>query len=470
MTSPHTFDREEVMAYLDGELPAPQAASMRAHLERCESCRALADELRAISSSLGEWQVEPAPTVLDVSVRAALDAAPLSGRAGASDGPPSKWRPWFGLPLLPFAGAAAAIAIVAFVTWPIAEPRIDPVPALPAVAELPQSDSAAQSKMMPVPVSPPAASDPAPPSSQAQQAQGNMSSRTGAGSERSAAGRARREATPDPARPAPIQPPLLTSLPATPPLPPLATEPPPPPAAAPRSAYGAVPVLPGVGQAQTTAKPTQTADARAAGAGAGRGGRGGGERAMNELVLDSVSGVAITPVDALLAAMPRPVEARSVDMVIVTDRFDAARPALAAIVGREHGSTQALTTRGEAPEPRTLEAEISVPLARIDAALVSLKDLGRVARETQTKDNLDERIADLQDQLKKVRLDEAQFRDVLGRASTDPAAAEATRQALARARAERVRLEKEARALHTRVANVMIAVRIEEGRRAPRQR
>lgn len=191
---------------------------------------------------------------------------------------------------------------------------------------------------------------------------------------------------------------------------------------------------------------------------------------MNELVLDTVSAVAITSVDALLAAMPRPVEARSVDMVIVTDRFDAARPALAAIVGREQGSTQTLTTRGEAPEPRTLEAEISVPLARIDAALVSLKELGRVTRETQTKDNLDERIADLQDQLKKVRLDEAQFRDVLGRASTDPAAAEATRQALARARAERMRLENEARALHTRVANVMIAVRIEEGRRAPRRR
>ena len=64
MTITHEIDREEVMAYLDGEIAAARAVVVRAHLDQCAECRALADELREVSAGLGEWAVEPAPDTL----------------------------------------------------------------------------------------------------------------------------------------------------------------------------------------------------------------------------------------------------------------------------------------------------------------------------------------------------------------------------------------------------------------------
>jgi anti-sigma factor RsiW len=64
MTITHEIEREEVMAYLDGELEASRALSVRAHLDQCAECRALSDELRDVSSGLAEWEVEPAPATL----------------------------------------------------------------------------------------------------------------------------------------------------------------------------------------------------------------------------------------------------------------------------------------------------------------------------------------------------------------------------------------------------------------------
>jgi len=61
MTITHEIDREEVMAYLDGEIAAARAVVVRAHLDQCAECRAIADDLREVSVELGEWAVEPAP-------------------------------------------------------------------------------------------------------------------------------------------------------------------------------------------------------------------------------------------------------------------------------------------------------------------------------------------------------------------------------------------------------------------------
>jgi hypothetical protein len=474
MTSPHTFDREEVMAYLDGELPAPQAASVRAHLERCESCRAFAQELRAVSSSLSEWQVEAAPSVLDVSVRSALDAAPLSGRVDATREPRSPWYAWFALPMVRLAGAAAAVVIVALITWRVAPPPVEPQSSSPAVADVPQAAPAGRLEAAPPPVSPPGAAGPARELQLPQRGQGAGSARQDAVSE-VAVGAARGGTTPELARPAPIDaPPLLTSLPATPPPapPPAAAQP--PVSAAQRSTLNAVTLLPGVAQGQTAAKPTQTADARAAGAGAGRAGGGRGsdatmtQRSMNEQVVDGVFAISATrPVEVVLASLPRPVEAHSIEMVIESNTFDAVRPALASILVKQKGTTQTMATRGEAPDPRVLEAQISIPIAGIDAAVTSLRALGRVVRENQTKDNLDTRIDDLVEQIEKAKRDEQELLNVIGRAS-DPATTEAATQARARASADRTRLEDEGRRAIGRVREVVVTLRIEEGRQAAR--
>jgi len=55
----HPVEQEEVMAYLDGELPPDAAASIAAHLEECGECQRLAEEMRDVSRRLAGWQVEP---------------------------------------------------------------------------------------------------------------------------------------------------------------------------------------------------------------------------------------------------------------------------------------------------------------------------------------------------------------------------------------------------------------------------
>jgi hypothetical protein len=49
---------EELMAYLDGELEGARAEVAAEHLERCEECRGVAEELRGIGRALSGWEVE----------------------------------------------------------------------------------------------------------------------------------------------------------------------------------------------------------------------------------------------------------------------------------------------------------------------------------------------------------------------------------------------------------------------------
>src|SRR3954469_12146465 len=50
----HPIREEELMAYLDGELPAVATA----HLEHCRECQALAADLQIVSRQLLEWQID----------------------------------------------------------------------------------------------------------------------------------------------------------------------------------------------------------------------------------------------------------------------------------------------------------------------------------------------------------------------------------------------------------------------------
>lgn len=55
----HAIEPEEMMAYLDGELPAARAAEAMTHLERCTECQKLAADLRRVSQEMAVWQIEP---------------------------------------------------------------------------------------------------------------------------------------------------------------------------------------------------------------------------------------------------------------------------------------------------------------------------------------------------------------------------------------------------------------------------
>jgi Putative zinc-finger len=57
-TNRHPIEPEELMAYLDGELPADQATEALSHLELCPECQTLVADFRGVSQELMAWEVE----------------------------------------------------------------------------------------------------------------------------------------------------------------------------------------------------------------------------------------------------------------------------------------------------------------------------------------------------------------------------------------------------------------------------
>jgi hypothetical protein len=54
----HPIEQEELMAYLDGELPANRASAAAVHLENCRECQSLAADLQGVQRHLLEWRVD----------------------------------------------------------------------------------------------------------------------------------------------------------------------------------------------------------------------------------------------------------------------------------------------------------------------------------------------------------------------------------------------------------------------------
>jgi hypothetical protein len=69
----HPIDREELMAFLDGELSADRAGATASHLADCEECQALAADFRGLSQRLTNWPVEQSSPALTSNVIAGLD-------------------------------------------------------------------------------------------------------------------------------------------------------------------------------------------------------------------------------------------------------------------------------------------------------------------------------------------------------------------------------------------------------------
>jgi len=68
-TTTHTVAPEEIMALIDGELSAPEARAVSAHLKDCAQCTMVAEQFRATSEMLSRWDVGAAPAALEDSVK-----------------------------------------------------------------------------------------------------------------------------------------------------------------------------------------------------------------------------------------------------------------------------------------------------------------------------------------------------------------------------------------------------------------
>ena len=97
------IEPEELMAYLDGELPMDQAGAAATHLERCRDCQGLAADFQRVSRRLTEWQVEP------TNVTAVWEPSELPPPARRGLG--GRWKPWVWA-----LASVSALALLYFVT------------------------------------------------------------------------------------------------------------------------------------------------------------------------------------------------------------------------------------------------------------------------------------------------------------------------------------------------------------------
>ncbi len=113
----HPVEPEELMAYLDGELPLDRAAETAAHLEECRECQIQAAELKSISEGLTTWDVEAKEFPLSDALAEALEEREQNrqkttgGRWNWLEGGRLPWfAPWI-------AGALAGGVIVLLLTF-----------------------------------------------------------------------------------------------------------------------------------------------------------------------------------------------------------------------------------------------------------------------------------------------------------------------------------------------------------------
>jgi hypothetical protein len=81
-TAEHSVAAEDVMAFVDGELSPSEALAVSEHMKHCESCSALAEELRSTSEMLSQWSVPAVPRTVADSVGSRRAEAGRKNKAG----------------------------------------------------------------------------------------------------------------------------------------------------------------------------------------------------------------------------------------------------------------------------------------------------------------------------------------------------------------------------------------------------
>ena len=112
MKTTHPIEPEELMAYLDGELPADRAAAAASHLQVCVECQGVVDELRGVSQTLKSWEVQPHNSRVPDTIADAL-AEYTGPQKQAHVEPHREWR-LFRWPTIAWAAGFAASVLILF--------------------------------------------------------------------------------------------------------------------------------------------------------------------------------------------------------------------------------------------------------------------------------------------------------------------------------------------------------------------
>jgi hypothetical protein len=121
---PHTPTPEDIMAYLDGEVPPELRAEIETHLQGCKECEMVADNFRRLAARAAEWTVEPAPA----SLRAPASRAQQPHRSRLFAWTPSR------LLLAGLSGAAVLFVLATMNERRQTPARVSAAPAIDAIS------------------------------------------------------------------------------------------------------------------------------------------------------------------------------------------------------------------------------------------------------------------------------------------------------------------------------------------------
>ncbi len=158
--------------------------------------------------------------------------------------------------------------------------------------------------------------------------------------------------------------------------------------------------------------------------------------------------------------------ARTIRLRIVATDLDAARPLIDRVI-RDVGGLVGHVDASSAPgAPRFIRATLRVPAARLEEALASLRQLGRVTHESQQADDATEQAVDLDARIANGRITEKRLAELLRNRTGRVADVLEVEREMARVRTEIERLEAQREKLQGRVAYAMLILEAEEERRA----
>ena len=172
------------------------------------------------------------------------------------------------------------------------------------------------------------------------------------------------------------------------------------------------------------------------------------------------------PVSAQTDSAPGPFIIRTIRITMAVNSFDAVRQRLEALVRDAGGTVATISTYAEPNEPRVLTASIHIPSSRVDAAVTSVRAIGRVAVEQQEAADVTRQVVDLDARLLNLRTAEERLRSLLERRTGSLADVLSAERELTRVRGEVEAMEAGRRLLGQQTAFATVNLEIREERTA----
>ena len=368
-TTTHPFAPEEIMALIDGELPAERVQSVSAHVEGCPECSALAAELRGLSRQINTWEVVGFPERLADEITAGRWEKYTGAVSKRRHSPATKFA-------LGVASVLAAVLLLLAISVPnLLRSRIAANEAS-AVGSLRTLNTAAVTYLGTYGHYPPSLQSFGPPSNGNPTEDAADLVDSGLAEGLKSKYRFTYFAVPGVGRDS-------------------------------RGGYiiTADPVGPGT-SGQRHFSTDETGIIRFSNGEV----LGGGSP---EKLQEQASPMIGSPDTARLGAESAPMIARTAELKVVVEKFDHARKEVDRILAQYKGYVAHLSASAENDSARILIASLRVPADQLDACIAELKQLGRVTQESQAGVEVTREHQDLIARLKNSRNTEARLDDVL---------------------------------------------------------